>query len=147
MSEAAVVRRVIKRTQVMALVCEMHGQEQIITRETLAERLSASMSIVDDHLGSLCDGGMITRVQRGVYVPTEVHPVARICSVTMLPDETIKVDVGDCVLTLTPKEARMLATMLSGHATQMASIELGHHAALLAGELRNRINALEREVR
>lgn len=143
--QAAQTRRT-SRSEVLGVIRDMHNQEQIITRETLAAQMDLPMRIIDDNVGALCDSGQVARVQRGVYVPTEVHPIARVCSVTMLPDGTVKLDIGDEVLTLTPKEARIVATMLSGHATQYASIEIGHNAALMAADLRTRINKLERDI-
>ena len=133
------------RAEVYSAIFEMHSQEQIVTRETLAAVMGLPLRIIDDNVGALCDSGQVSRVQRGVFVPTEVHPVSRVISLTMLPDETIKLDIGDEVLTLTPKETRSLAVILSGHATQFASIELGHSSALMAAEIRTRLNALERK--
>ena len=100
--------------------------------------------VIDDRVGALIDDGLVVRVQRGVYVPAETHPPARVISKMLLPDGTVKIDIGDQVLTLTPKEDRMLAQLMAGVAMQTAAIEVGHQAALQGGELNGRLNRLER---
>ena len=77
----------------------------------------------------------VARVQRGVYVPVVQHPEARLVSLTVLPDGTVKLEIGDDhVLTLTPREARSVGVTLGGLAAQAASIEAGHQAALMASK-------------
>lgn len=129
---------------VLQAVQDLHAQEQIVTRETLAEITGLKLSIVDDRLSALVEGMMVIRVQRGVYVPAEQHPPARVMSKMLLPDGTVKIDIGDQVLTLTPREDRMLAALQAGVMLQAATIEAGHQAALANGELNTRMNRLER---
>lgn len=129
---------------VLHAVQDLHAQEQIVTRETLAEVTGLKLSIVDDRLSALVDDMMVMRVQRGVYVPAEQYPPARVISKMLLPDGTVKIDIGDQVLTLTPREDRMLAALQAGVMLQAATIETGHQAALANGELNTRMNRLER---
>lgn len=129
---------------VLQAVQDLHAQEQIVTRETLVEVTGLKLVIVDDRLAALVDDMLIKRVQRGVYVPAEQHPPARVISKMLLPDGTVKIDIGDQVLTLTPREDRMLAALQAGVMMQTASIEAGHQAAMANGELNTRMNRLER---
>ena len=122
----------------------LHGQEQIVTRETLAQLTGLKLSVIDDRIGVLIDDGLAVRVQRGVFVPAETHPPARVISKTVLPDGTVKIDIGDTVLTLTPREDRMLAALQAGVVMQTAAIEVGHQSAMVAGEMNGRLNRVER---
>lgn len=138
----------VKRTSSTQIVLEalqdLHAQEQIVTREALSDVTGLKVAVVDDRLKSLVADGLVARVQRGIYVPVEQHPPARQISKTILPDGTVKIDIGDDVLTLTPREDRMLANLFAGVTLQSATIELGHHAALMSGTLNSRLNRLER---
>lgn len=133
---------------VLEAVRDLHAQQQIVTRETLAEQTGLKLQVIDDRVGVLVDRGQVARVQRGVFVPVTHHPEARVISKTILPDGTVKIDLGDDqVLTLTPRESRMLGELVAGAGQQFAAIELGNQAAILAAELAGRIRRLERELR
>lgn len=129
---------------VLEALHDLHAQEQIVTRETLANVTGLKLSVIDDRIGALIDDELAVRVQRGVYVPAETHPPARVISKTVLPDGTVKIDIGDQVLTLTPKEDRMLAALQAGVVMQTAAIEVGHQSAMMAGDMNGRLNRLER---
>lgn len=110
-------------------VCELHALEQVATRETVAELTGLKLSIVDDRLRALMDDEKIRRVLRGVYVPVEVHPPARSISKTVLTDGTVKIEIGDEVLTLTPREDRALAMLQAGAVMQVLGIATGKAVA------------------
>ncbi|MGY8830107.1 MAG: hypothetical protein ACKVIS_11245 [Pseudomonadales bacterium] len=129
---------------ILEAVQDLHAQEQVVTRETLNALTGLKLSVIDDRVGALIDDGLVVRVQRGVYVPAETHPPARVISKMLLPDGTVKIDIGDQVLTLTPKEDRMLAQLMAGVVMQTAAIEVGHQSALVAGDMGLRLNRLER---
>ena len=131
---------------VLEAIQDLHSQEQIVTRETLSELTGLKLTVIDDRLGVLADDGAILRVQRGVYVPAPHHPPARPMSKTVIPDGTVKIEIGDEVLTLTPREDRMLANLQAGAAAQAAAIETGRNAALMAAELGAEIKRLHRIV-
>ncbi|MET3512756.1 hypothetical protein ABIC63_000521 [Pseudacidovorax sp. 1753] len=132
---------------VLEAVQDLHGQEQIVTRETLAELTGLKMTVIDDRLATLVDDGLILRVQRGVFVPAPRHPAARAMSRTLMPDGMVKIEIGDQVLELTPREDRMLANLQAGAAAQLAAIETGRNTAMMAAELAGQIKRLERTVR
>lgn len=131
---------------VLEAVQDLHNQEQIVTRETLAELTGLKLSVIDDRLGTLADDGAILRVQRGVYVPAPQHPPARPMSKTVMPDGMVKIEIGDEVLTLTPREDRALANLMAGAAAQAAAIETGRNTALMAAELGEEVKRLRRQV-
>lgn len=131
---------------VLDAIIELHNQEQIVTRETLAGYIDLPLSVIDERVKILANDGLIARVQRGVYVPVVQHAVTRPISHTELPDGTVILDIGDEVLKLTPKEARTLGAMLASRAMQASTIELGHHSALAVNEVMMRIRALEKQL-
>lgn len=130
--------------RVLDAVQELHALEQIATRETIADLTGLKLTIVDDRLGVLVDEDRLRRVQRGVYVPVEAHPPARAMSKTVLPDGCIKIEIGDEVLTLTPKEDRALAMLQAGAATQAVSISTGRQASALLADLLQQVRGLAR---
>ena len=129
---------------VLEEVIDLHAREQIVTREILADFTGRKLAIIDEALRTLVNEERMARVQRGVYVPVVQHPEARLVSLTVLPDGTVKLEIGDDhVLTLTPREARSVGVTLGGYAAQAAFIEAGHQAALMASAFNNRLNKLE----
>lgn len=136
------------KQRVLDAVTDLHNQEQVVTRETLSDLLDLKQSIIDDNLTSLVNDGLIHRVQRGVYVPTVEHKPARGVWKRVLPCGTVKIEVGDdIVLTLTPKEARMLGSIMMGDAMQYSNIEIGHHAALATARAELELKEMRKALR
>lgn len=131
---------------VLEAVRELHAQEQVVTRETLAEHTGLTLTVVDDRIAVLVDDGQVIRVQRGVFIPAPTWPVARSISKTILPDGFVKIEIGDEVLTLTPRESRALGELTAAAAQQFAAIELGRQANEVTAELANRITTLRRRI-
>lgn len=132
---------------ILEAIKDLHNQEQIVTRETLAQLTNLKLSIIDDRLSYLVDSGYIIRVQRGVFVPAPKHRPARLMSKTVLPDGTVKIDIGDDqILTLTPREARHLGSLMVAEAMQYSNIEMGHHMAILQSEVTGQVRKLARQV-
>jgi hypothetical protein len=126
---------VLTKDIILEAIQDLHAREQIVTRETIAEHTGLALSIIDDRLGYLVDNGLVLRVQRGVYVPAETHKPARAIACTLIPDGTKVLEVGNTVLVLTPREARMMGELLSGGAQQYAMVEMGHQFARQNAEL------------
>ena len=147
-AEANQAARKATKDYVLEEVIDLHVHEQIVTREILADFTGRKLAIIDEALRTLVNEECVARVQRGVYVPVVQHPEARLVSLTVLPDGTVKLEIGDDhVLTLTPREARTVGVTLGGLAAQAASIEAGHQAALIASAFNNRLNKLEGAIR
>lgn len=126
---------------------DLHAQEQLVTREALSELTGLKLSLIDDRTRALVDEGQLHRAQRGVFVPAVAHPPARTMSKTILEDGWVKIEIGDEILTLTPRESRRLAELQAGALTQATAIEAGRQAAVVHAELARRMLALERENR
>ena len=134
---------------ILEAIEDLHSQEQIVTRTTLADLTELQLSIIDDRLSYLVDTGQIIRVQRGVFVPAIKHRTTRMMSKTLLPDGTVSIEIGNAttvVLTLTPREARNLGNLLVAEAMQYANIEMGHHMAILQSEVSGQVRKLSKQV-
>jgi hypothetical protein len=129
---------------VLEAVEDLHAMEQVVTRETLVEHTGLKLAIVDDRIGALIEDGQVHRVRNGVFVPAAKHPPARAICKTVMPDGFIKLEIGDEVLTLTPREDRALAALQAGVAVQFAAVNVGHQAAVLASGINERVLRLER---
>jgi hypothetical protein len=102
--------------------------------------------VIDDRLSALIDNGDVLRVQRGVFIPASTHRPARVISRTIVPDDgTTVLEIGDQVVTLTPREARILGELMAGAGQNFASIELGHQSAKLVALLSNRVDKVSRK--
>lgn len=133
---------------IMEAIEDLHAKEVIVTRETLAEVTGLKMTTIDDRVATLIDDGRVLRVQRGVFVPAPQHAPARIISKTILPGGTVKIEIGDDhVLTLTPREDRVLGALQARAGQEHAEIQLGNDAMALAATLAVKVRMLEREVK
>ena len=135
------------RQQILDAVQELHSQEQMVTREALLEVTGLKLTIIDDRIAKLVDDGVVLRKNRGVFVPAVQHPPARPISKTVMPDGMVKIEIGDEVLQLTPREDRTLAGIQAGSAVQLAAIEMGQETSALVQSMRRRIAHLESKLR
>lgn len=131
---------------VLEAVHDLHAQEQVVTRETLQAVTGLKLTTIDDRIAVLVDDGLVHRINRGVFVPAVQHPPARPISKTILPSGMVKIEIGDEVLELTPREDRQLASLQVGPAIQFSGIESGHQAALMHSDLSRRLRGLETRV-
>ena len=126
--------------KVLEAIQDLHNLEQIVTRENLSSSLAMPMSTIDASLAYLVDCGHIIRIQRGVFRPSIAHSPARMISQSELSDGCVLIEIGDDIsLTLTPKEARVIGTMLQGRAIQYAQIESGQAMIDLANTIKLQI--------
>ena len=126
--------------KVLEAIQDLHNLEQIVTRENLSSSLAMPMSVIDASLAYLVDCGHIVRIQRGVFRPSIAHSPARMISQSELSDGCVLIEIGDDIsLTLTPKEARIIGTMLQGRAIQYAQIESGQAMIDLANTIKLQI--------
>ncbi|MCW8037931.1 hypothetical protein [Acinetobacter entericus] len=133
---------------ILEAVHDLHDQEQVVTRETLAAILpQLTIGKIDDRLSYLIDTNQISRVQRGVYVPVFKHPPSREMCKYILNDGTVKIEIGTQVITLTPKEARSLGNLMVAEAMQFSNIEMGHNMALIQQEVIGEVRNIKREVK
>ena len=136
------IQRTTKQ-QILDAIQDLHNAEQMVTREALQEVTGLKLTIIDDRTAVLVDEGAVIRKGRGVFVPAVQHPPARPISKTQMPDGTVKIEIGDVVLDLTPREDRLLAQLQAGVAVQTAAIDLGKETSVLVASLRTRMGKLE----
>jgi hypothetical protein len=134
---------------VLEAIQDLHASEHLATREALTEITGMKLSIIDDRLTHLVNTGQVIRRQRGVFEPAMTHPAARAISKTILPDGLVKIEIGDEVLTLTPREDRYLSNLMAGARQQFASIEFDRmiesNLSSLAGKVRRMEEKLQRQ--
>lgn len=130
-------------------VKEIYSLEQPATRETVQARTELKMSVVDDRLSHLVNIERLYRVLKGHYAPRIQYPETRIYTITELPDGCTKLEIGDVLLTLTPRETRKIAMSLAGHASDAREIMIARpiqsqNAQLTkeVAQLRNQVKAL-----
>jgi len=131
---------------ILDAVHDLHNQEQMVTREALHEVTGLKLTIIDDRVAALVDEGLVVRKSRGVFVPAVLHPPARPISKTLMPDGMVKIEIGDVVLDLTPREDRQLASIQVGTAVQFSAIETGHEMSVVVSAMRKRIGQLEAKI-
>jgi DNA-binding transcriptional ArsR family regulator len=100
--------------QVLDCVCDLVRADQPAHRTNIASILGLKLSVVDDHLKRMKNEGVIKLIERGRYVPVPQARPDRSVSHTITPDFLIKLEVGDEVLDLSLREARMVALVIGG---------------------------------
>lgn len=133
--------------RVYEAVRELRSQDQIATRETVAELAGLKLAVVDDRLRTLVDDGKLKRLLRGVYELVEEFPAPRAISKTILGNGAVVYDIGDEVLTLSPQEARTLAELSMGAAGVAVLINSTNQHLFMATELAAKVEKLERELK
>lgn len=88
-----------------------HGRKP--TRQAVSHLTGLSMSSVAESIDALHDCNLIRRVYDGVWEPVDQTP-DRIVSTSMLPQGRMRLEIGNEIMTLTPREALSLAKMLAG---------------------------------
>jgi hypothetical protein len=147
MGNGGIVMKSDSTQRVLDAVTELHNAERAVTRESLAAHTGLPLSIVDDRIGVLIDDGHVTRERRGLFLPVVEYEPARIMSKTLFPDGTVKIEIGDEVMTLTPKEARMLGEITSGEAQQMYVTDLRTRLELFEYQAKKEMARLMKHIR
>lgn len=132
---------------VLNAVIELYNEQQEARREEIASLVDLPMVIIDERLKILVNQGELVRVKRGVYKPRVSMPPTRIISISDLPDGTVTIDIGDDVLTLTPREARTLALQLAGRVMQVSNIGLSYTIAEITTDLGAMARSIEKLAR
>lgn len=128
-------------------VRELVNSEQRGTRQNVCRLTGLKLSIVDDRLRELHDCGRLNRVERGVYELVPVYPRPRPISRTVLEDGTVKYEIGDDILTLTPQEDRRLADSSAGAAASAVAITRGRETMISIASLDARLTKHERDLK
>ena len=136
---------VSSRVQVLEAVRELHDQERVVTTPSLMRVTGLKPVTVADCLKELKERDEIWSPERGVYLPRFEHPPSRAVSRTNLPNGSVKLEVGDVVLELTPRESRSLGEIMGGSAAVLAAIEAAHQITEVASMARRIVNRNEAE--
>lgn len=131
------------REQVYEAICDLLSVEKEATVDSIVFLIGVNRTIVNDAIKGLKERELIYSPERGTYKPVDIHPPARPMSRTLLGNGLNKVEVGDVVMDLTPKETRMLANLLAGAAAESAGVEAGRAMTIMAGQLAERVKKLE----
>jgi len=145
--EATQQPRKTSAQEVLDHAIDLHQREQLVTREALSDALGVKLSIVDEHIKNLVNNGKLMRKKSGVFQPVIEMPPARAMSKTMLPDGWVKIEIGDQVLTLTPREDRMLGNLMRGSGDLYAQVDVIGQAMVKGEDLAHRMRRLEALVR
>lgn len=97
--------------QVIVDLCE-HNQGA--SRARIVELTHLKMTTVDEQVKRLKEDGRIRALFNGVFEPVD-QSIDRCVSTTTLPFGRTKVEVGDQLMELTPREAFALAKQLAGN--------------------------------
>jgi hypothetical protein len=103
------------RQKILAAIIDLAGASRTVTRKTLADHTGLTITIIEDHVKNLKDDGLIHAPLPGIYEPV-VQQVERPVSGTYVPGGGFKLEIGDFVLELSPRETLNVARLTGGHA-------------------------------
>ena len=134
------------KARVYEAVWELYDMEAPITRDAVVRQTGLKTVTVDEALKSLKRDDKIISIERGLYAPAEEPEETQAVSVTVLPRGETKIEVGDQILLVKPREVRLLAPLFAGASAQAAVIEHTHHTIRLVDQiekLKRRVAGLE----
>ena len=134
------------KARVLDAITELTESEVTVTRDSLVRLTGLKKVTVDEAIKALRIEEKIVSVERGVYELAEEPEPTEAVSVTMLPRGYAKIEKGDQVMELTPREWRLLAPLAAGSAAQAAVVEHTHLTLRLADQvekLKRRVAGLE----
>lgn len=135
----------IPREVIWTAILDLHVREQVVTREVLRDVTGLKLTTIDEYVKKFIEvDECLRRVKNGVFQPVITPPPARAVSTTFMPDGLVKLEVGDAVLDLWPREARLVGMALSGPAQQFAQIQSGHEAGEVAHRMAAKLRRMER---
>ena len=114
--ERTVIQEAPKRNRDIVLQCiiDICAHNGYASRAKIVELTSLRMTAVDEQIDRLKTDGLIRPLYNGVFEPVD-QTEDRCVSTTTLPFGRTKVEVGDQLLELTPREAFALAKQLAGN--------------------------------
>jgi len=105
------VRR--NRDIVLQCIIDVCGHGGYASRAKIVELTQLKMTAVDEQIDRLKSDGLIRPLYNGVFEPVD-QTEDRCVSTTALPFGRTKIEVGEEMLSLTPREAFALAKQLAG---------------------------------
>lgn len=101
------------RDIVLTAINTICDHREAASRTQIVSMTALKMPVVDEQVRVLKEKGLIRMANAGFYVPVDQSP-DRPVSTTSLPQGRLKVEVGDDLLNLNPREAFNLAKQLAG---------------------------------
>lgn len=142
------------RQIIWGALVDLRAQQQIASRQVLAEVTGLKLVTIDDHLNRMVEDGQLHRPVAGVVEIIDRMPPPRAISITDTPEKVCILEVGDEMVRLWPEELRILAVRLSGSAVQYSNIQFGRETGVAMAEMLSELRkekaarkALEAEVR
>jgi hypothetical protein len=102
------------REIVLQCITDLCEHNQGASRVRVVELTGLKMSTVDEQVERLKADGLIRTLYAGVYEPID-QMEDRAISTTALPRGRMKLEIGDLVIDLTPRECLALAKQFAGH--------------------------------
>jgi hypothetical protein len=110
------------KDRVYQAIVDLHNAQRAASRQTIAHLTGLKFSQIDDQVKILKDDRQIRPVVNGTFEPVHQFPPNRAMSMTELADGSVKIELGDAELEMTPSEARMVGKSLMGVAMEIAAI-------------------------
>jgi len=101
------------REAVLSAIQVISDHREAASKQQIVNMTGINTSVVNDHVKALREDGLITMVQPGWYAPIDQEP-DRLVSTTNMPRGRMKIEIGDSILELNPREAFSLAKQLAG---------------------------------
>lgn len=92
------------------ILCE---HRDAATRQQIVAMTGIKMGIVDEHVKNLRLSDQVRMLSPGFYAPVDQEP-DRPVSATVLPRGRLKIELGDQVMDVNPREGFALAKLLAG---------------------------------
>lgn len=131
------------RVQVLEAIYSLHEGEVEVTVDSLVRYTGLKTVTVNDCIKELRERDEIWSLERGVYRPKLRHEQSRAVSITPHPSGMVKLEIGDVVLDLTPREVQIVAPFFAGINTQVAASAYNHTTMAVA----DRLAKAERKIR
>lgn len=105
-----------KRNRDIVLQCiiDICAHNGYASRAKIVELTALRMTAVDEQIDRLKVDGLIRPLYNGVFEPVD-QTIDRCISATTLPMGRTKLEVGEVVLELTPREVLAMAKLLAGY--------------------------------
>lgn len=113
MTETATATPKRNREIVLQCIVDICGHNGYASRAKIVELTGLKMTSVDEQIDRLKTDGLIRPLYNGVFEPID-QTIDRPVSTTAIPFGRTKIEVGDEIMELTPREAFALAKQLAG---------------------------------
>ncbi len=114
--------RTTVKDRVYQAIVDLHNANRAASRQALAQVTGLKFSQIDDQVKILKDDRQIRPVVNGTFEPVHQFPPNRAMSKTVLADGSVKIELGEQCLEMTPSEARVVGQSLQGEAMELAAI-------------------------